>query len=77
MEEKEKTPGWLTTGINQRIFATKIRRQQGSQKLPTHYVYKTLTGIITKRNFKQLPEQNLIPVDQKGCYPGSNGYKDK
>ena len=36
IEEPEKALDWLTTGIT--YFDTKIRRQQGSQKLPAHYM---------------------------------------
>jgi hypothetical protein len=44
MKEPEKVPEWLTTGI---------RRQQGSQKLPTYTslttMYKTPTGVMASR----------------------------
>ena len=36
MEEPEKVPDWLATGIT--YLLKKIRIQQGSQKLPAHYM---------------------------------------
>jgi len=63
------------------LFDTKIRRQQGSQKLPTHYmlntIYKTLTRIIAKRISTHLEEQSLLPAEKKGCHPGRKGCKDQ
>jgi len=61
-------------------FDTKIRRQQGSQKLLTHYTFKlckTLTGIIAKRSSKHLEEQSILLPEQKGCNPGSKVCKDQ
>ena len=38
IEELEKAPDWLTN-YRRNLFDTKIRRQQGSYKLPTHYMF--------------------------------------
>jgi len=40
-------------------------------------MYKNLTGIIAKRISTHLEEQSLLPVEQKGCHPGSKGCKDQ
>jgi len=40
-------------------------------------MYKTLTGITTKRISTNLEEQSLLPIEQKGCHPGSKGCKDQ
>jgi hypothetical protein len=40
-------------------------------------VYKTLTGIITRRISTHMEEQNLLPAEQKGCYLGCKGCKDQ
>ena len=40
-------------------------------------MYKTLTGIIAKRNSTHLEEQSLRPAEQKGCHSGSKGCKDQ
>ena len=38
---------------------------------------KTLTGIIAKRISTHSEELSLLPAEQKGCHPGSNGCKDQ
>jgi hypothetical protein len=40
-------------------------------------MYKSLTGIIAKRISTHLEEQSLLPVEQKGCHPGSKCCKDQ
>jgi len=40
-------------------------------------MYKTIKGIIAKRISTHLEEQGLLPAEQKGCHPGSKGWKDK
>ena len=39
-------------------------------------MYKTLTGIISRRISTHLEEQNL-PAEQEGCHPESKGCKDQ
>jgi len=39
-------------------------------------MYRTLTGIIAERISKHLKEQRLLQPEQKGCHPGTKGYKD-
>jgi hypothetical protein len=40
-------------------------------------MYKTLTGIMAKRICTILEEKSLLPAEQKGCHPGSKGFKDQ
>jgi len=40
-------------------------------------MYKTLTAIIARRISTHLEEQNLLPIELKGCHPGSKGCKDQ
>jgi len=40
-------------------------------------IYKTLPGIIAKRISTHLEEQSLLPAEQKGCQPGSEGCQDQ
>jgi len=51
------------------LFDTKIRRQQGSQKIPTHYMlknmYETLAGIIAKRISMHLEKQTYCHQNKK------------
>jgi hypothetical protein len=39
--------------------------------------YRTLTGTIARRLSTHLEEQDILPVEQKGCHPGSKGCKDQ
>jgi hypothetical protein len=40
-------------------------------------MYKTLTGIITRRISTHLEEHDILPAEQKGYYPRSKGCKDQ
>ena len=40
-------------------------------------MYKILTSILTERMYKHLEQNNLLPVEQKGCKRGSYGCKDQ
>ena len=79
IEEAEKAPDWMTTGIPYLI------PKSGDSKEARNYrpitclttMYKPLTGIIAKRISTHLEEQNLLPAVQKGCHPGSKGCKDQ
>jgi len=79
IEEPEKAPDWLTTGITYLISKSgdckDVRNYQPITCLMT--MYKTLTGIIDKRISTHLEEQSLLPAEQKGCHPGSKGCKDQ
>jgi len=62
------------------LFATKIGRQQGSQRLPTHYVFNNRVQDPTRNNRRistHLEEQNILPAEQEGCHPGSKECKDQ
>ena len=70
---------WLTTGITQLVpksgDSKEVRNFRPITCLTT--MYKTLTGIVTKRISTHLEGQSLLPAEQKGCYPGSKGCKDQ
>ena len=75
IEEPEKAPDWLTTGITYLIpksgDSNGVRNYQPITYLTT--MYKTRTGIIAKRISIHLEEQSLLPAEQKGRDPGSKG----
>ena len=79
VENPEKAPKWLTTGITSLLPKTKETRNPKNYRpitcLPT--TYKILTSIITRRLYSFLEENNLLPVEQKGCRKGSYGCKDQ
>ena len=78
IEEPEKAPDWLTTGINYLIpksgDSKEVRNYRPIICLTT--MYKTLTERISKRISTHLEEQSLLPAEEKGCHPGSKGCKD-
>jgi hypothetical protein len=39
--------------------------------------YKITNKIIARRISIHLEKQNLYPAEQKGCHPGTRGYKDQ
>jgi len=79
IEEPEKAPDWLTTGIIYLIAKSgdskEVRNYRPITCLKT--MYKTPTGITAKRISTHLEEQSLLPAEQKGCRPGSKGCKDQ
>jgi hypothetical protein len=73
MEEPEKIPDWLATGITYLLLKSgdskEVRKCRPILCLTT--MFKTLTGIIARRISTYLEEQNLLPAEQKGCRTGS------
>jgi len=71
MEEMEKVPDWLTTGI------TYLLPKSGDSKEVSNYepimfltsMYKTLTGITAKRISTHLEEHDILPAEQKRMSP--------
>jgi len=79
IEELEKAPDWLTTGMTYLIPKSGDSKEVRNYRLITclKTMYKTLTGIIAKRISTHLEEQSLLPAEQKRCHPGSKGCKDQ
>jgi len=79
MEESEKVPDWLTTGITYSLpksgDSKEVRNYGPITCLTT--MYKALTAIIARRISTHLEGQNLLPAELKGCQPGSKGCKDQ
>ena len=79
MKEPEKTPEWLTRGT------THLLPKNETTENPKNYrpitclstTYKALTSILSNRTYQYLEENNLLPVEQKGCRRGSYGCKDQ
>ena len=68
IEEPEKAPDWLTTGITYLIpksgNSKEVRNYRPITRLTT--MYKNLTGIIAKRISTHFEEQSLLPAEQNG-----------
>jgi hypothetical protein len=73
IEEPEKAPDWLTTGLTYLIpksgDSKEARNYRSTTCLTT--MYKTLTGIKAKRISTYLEEQSLLPAEHKRCHLGS------
>ena len=71
IEEPEKAPDWLTTGLTYLIpksgDSKEVRNYRPIACLTT--MYKTLTGIIAKRISTHLKEQSLLPTELKRMSP--------
>jgi len=62
------------------LFDTKIRRQQGSQKLLAHYMLNDNVQNPNRNNSQKIFHtlgRAVLPGEQKGCHPGSKGCKDQ
>ena len=75
----EKTPDWMAKGT------TYLLPKDGDTCNPQKYrpitclttTYKTLTSILTERMYAHMEENDLFPLEQKGCRKGSYGCKDQ
>jgi hypothetical protein len=71
MEEPEKIPDWLTTGITSLLpkstYSKAVRNYRPITCLTA--MYKTLTDIIARRISTHLEEQDLLPTEQKRMSP--------
>ena len=79
IEEPEKAPDWLTTGVTYLIpklgESKEVRNYRPITCLTT--MNKTITGITDKSISTHLEEQSLLLAEQKGCHPGSKDCKDQ
>lgn len=72
-------PPWMTKGRTVLIQKDKSKGNEVSNYRPITclpLMWKTLTGIINEKVYKQLDERDLLPPEQKGCRRGSRGTKD-
>jgi hypothetical protein len=68
IEEPVQMPDWLTTGITYLLRKSEGTKEPKSYQPINHLVstmYKTLTGIISRRILVHLEEHNLLPAEQK------------
>ena len=79
MADPKKTPEWMATGV------TYLLPKAGQTDNPKNYrlitclstVYKILTSILTERTYTFMEQNELFPLEQKGCKRGSYGCKDQ
>ena len=77
--EEDKTPEWLRAGVTFLITKNENTENPKNYRPVTclHIMYKLITSVINRRMKKYIDDENLIPKEQKGCYKGSKGCKDK
>ena len=70
---------WLTQGVTYLLPKAQETNNPKNYRpitcLPTSY--NVLTSINAERTYRHLEENNLMPVEQKGCRKGSYGCKDQ
>ena len=79
MENPEKAPKWMCEGT------TYLLAKSNDTKDPKNYrpitclstTYKLLTSVLTDRTYSHLEQNDLFPLEQKGCRRGSYGCKDQ
>lgn len=80
MEEPEKVPDWLNTGITY-LLQKSGEREQESQEPPNHYMLNNHVQNRNKKNsqnnFHTSGRTKLITTRAKTMSPGSNDCKDQ
>ena len=79
MENPEEVPKWMCEGT------TYLLAKSNDTKDPKNYrpitclstTYKLLTSVLTDRTYSHLEQNDLFPLEQKGCRRGSYGCKDQ
>ena len=79
MQNPEKTPGWMCER------STYLLGKSNDTKDPKNYrpitclstTYKLLISVLTDRTYSHLEQNNLFPLERKGCRRGLYGYKDQ
>lgn len=79
MIDPESTPKWFHLGT------TYLLAKSDATENPKNYrpitclttSYKLLTSILSERTYSHMEDNNIFPIEQKGCKKGSYGCKDQ
>ena len=79
MKNPDKTPKWMCK------VTTYLPGKSNDTKDPKNYrpitclstTYKILTSVLTDRTYSHMEQNNLFPLEQKGCRTGLYGCKDQ
>ena len=79
VENPETAPEWMTEGV------TYLLPKNKDTKNPKNYrpitclttTYKILTSILSERTYTFIENNEVFPLEQKGCKKGSYGCKDQ
>ena len=79
MQNPEKTPEWMCEGTIYLLAKTNDTKDPKNYRPITclSTTYKLLTSVLTDRTNSHLEQNDLFPLEQKGCGRGSYGCKDE
>ena len=79
LRDPDLSPQWLSEGTTYLLPKTEETQNPKNYRPITclSTTYKLLTSILTERVYKHLQDNNLFPIEQKGCKRGSYGCKDQ
>ena len=75
-----EVPDWLTQGKTTLIMKDKEKGPEVTNYRPITclpLMWKILTGIISNAMYEHLDDEQMLPVEQKGCRRKSRGTKDQ
>ncbi|KAL1448229.1 hypothetical protein WDU94_006605 [Cyamophila willieti] len=79
IKHPERIPIWLTVGSTILLYKGKEPKNPKQYRpitcLPT--TYKIITSVLSNRIYKHLEENNILPIEQKGCRRKAQGCKDQ
>jgi hypothetical protein len=79
LETPNNTPNWLSEGCTYLLHKGKNSKEPKNYRpitcLPT--MYKVLTSILSNGIYEHLIDNNIFPIEQKGCRKSSQGCKDQ
>ena len=72
-------PPWMTVGRTVLLMKDPAKGNEVGNYRPIaclNIIWKILTGVFSEKTYEHLNENNLLPVEQKGCRKSSRGTKD-
>ena len=79
MKDPTLAPKWFCQGITYLLPKSKDTENPKNYRPITclSTLYKLLTSILAERTYKHMEQQDIFPIEQKGCRRGSYGTKDQ
>ena len=79
MQNPGKAPKWMCEGTTYLLAKSNDTKDRKDYRRITclSTTYKLLTSVLTDRTYSHLEQNDLFPLEQKGCRRGSYGCKDE
>lgn len=77
--QEGRVPEWMVVGRTTLVMKDRTKGNAEGNYRPLaclNLLWKILTGIFAEKSYSFLIENDLLPVEQKGCRKGSKGTKD-